>query len=578
MLKWLFKSTFYRKIQISLFIFILFPLAIASVFSYSLIREVVVEKVKDSRQNVVNVYASDLNQTVEEIVYATNLYGKPGSNTFEDIRAFKDVGQLSSFENYQRYARISDFLRLSFSKTSVLKAEVFYLNNSNFLISGSNTLEYSFLKNSHSKALDPKWRNTLDPNRIYWITESELGISPLTENESYYFAVRAYKDFSNGKKLGVIFVGIPHGYFKQLFKNLDSGTFLLYDDKKQLIIQYPEKEIGTREGEELKVGATVPASNWKLLYRSSFRNITGEISQTFRFYAISLSISILIFLIISVFIGSSIYKPLNRLRKVAEQFGNENLSVRFPVEGKDEIAVLGNAFNNMLDQIKQWIGKFKKEQEEKRLIELQALFAQIRPHFLINTLNSIKCNLILNNDHIHSRQIDSLMRLLRGYMRVDELTPLKKECELLVDYADIMKMRNDMTLDLLIDIPEEWEDFRVPRLILQPLVENAIIHGFNEDLHKPTIIIVARSVNQQLFIEVRDNGIGMSEEKIKWLQSNLHDEAEQKEGKKHIGLRNVFQRLMLTYGPEVSMDIHNNENTGLSIRISIPIKRAMVND
>ncbi len=538
----------------------------------------VVEKVKDSRQNVVNVFASDINQTVEEIVYATNLYGKPGSNTFDDIRAFKDVGQLSSFENYQRYARISNFLRLAFSKTSGLNAEVFYLNNSNFLISGSNILGYSFLKNSHSKALDTKWRNTLNPNRIYWMTESDLGISPLTEKESYYFAVRVYKDITSGKNLGVIFVGIPHEYFRQLFTDADKGTFLLYNDKKQLIIQYPENETGSKEGEKLKVGATVPAANWQLLYRSSFKNITGEISQTFRFYAISLSISILIFLMISVFIGRSIYKPLNKLRRVAEQFGEGNLSVRFPVEGKDEIAVLGNAFNNMLDQIKQWIGKFKKEQEEKRLIELQALFAQIRPHFLINTLNSIKCNLILNNDHIHSQQIDSLMRLLRAYMKVDELTPLKKECELLIDYSNIMKMRNDMNLDLLIDLSEEWEDFRVPRLILQPLVENAIIHGFNEVLHKPVIVIETSCMNQQLIIEVRDNGIGMPEEKIKCLLSNLHDETEQNEGKKHIGLKNVCQRLKLTYGPEVSIDIHNNEYLGLSIRLSIPIKKGIVND
>lgn len=573
MLKWLFKSTFYRKIQISFIIFILFPLAIASVFSYSLIRGVVIEKVKDSRQNVVNVFAGNLNQTVEEVVYATNLYGKPGSNTFEDIRAFKDVGQLSSYDNYQRYARISDFLRLAFSKTSGLKAEVFYLNNSNFLISGSNTLGYSFLKNSHSKALDLKWRDTLNPNRIYWMTESDLGISPLTEEESYYFAVRVYKDFSNGKNLGIIFVGIPHEYFRQLFTDADKGTFLLYNDKKQLIIQNPENGIESKKMKELKVGATVSAANWNLLYRSSFQNITGEISQTFRFYAISLSISFLIFLIISVFIGRSIYKPLNRLRKVAEQFGNENLSVRFPVEGNDEIAVLGNAFNNMLDQIKRWIGKFKKEQEEKRVIELQALFAQIRPHFLINTLNSIKCNLLLNNDHIHSSQIDALMRLLRAYMRVDELTPLKKECELLIDYSDIMKMRNDMNLDLLIDLPEEWEDFRVPRLILQPLVENAIIHGFNEVLHQPAIVVETSCVNQQLIIEVRDNGIGMPEEKIICLLSNLHDEKEQNEGKTHIGLKNVFQRLKLTYGPDVMIDIHNNENVGLSIRLSIPLKR-----
>jgi sensor histidine kinase YesM len=570
-LKWLFTSTFYRKIQISLIIFILIPLAFASIFSFFLIRNVVVDKVENSRQNEVNVIASDLNKTVEEIIFASNIYGKPESNIFDDLIAFKDVSHLSSFEDYQRYQRITEFIQFAFSKTSGLNAQVFYLNNSNFFISESSTLDYSIFKNSQSKVLDLAWRNSLDPNRLYWMTAEELGILPLSEKETYYFAVRTYKDFNNGKNLGVICVGIPSEYFQHQLLNADKGEFYLYD-KDQLIFQYPQKEIVPKDVEKVEVSATVPAANWKILYRSPYQNITGEISQTFRFYAVYLAISISIFLIISFFIGSSIYKPLNKLKRVAEQFGNGNLNVRFPAKGNDEIAVLGNAFNNMLDQIKQLIGEFKKEQEEKRIIELQALFAQIRPHFLINTLNSIKCNLILNNDQIHSSQIDSLMRLLRAYMKVDELTSLKQECELLIDYSDIMKMRNDMKLDLLIDLPKELGDFRVPRLILQPFVENAIIHGFNDILQKPRIVIEARSIHQQLTIEVRDNGIGMSDEKIKCLLTNLHDETIQEEGKKHVGLKNVYQRLKLTYGPEVSFDIHPNEDAGLSICLSIPLK------
>ncbi|MFD3445949.1 sensor histidine kinase [Microbacteriaceae bacterium 4G12] len=571
-MKRLFTSTFYRKIQISMIVFILVPLAIASIFSYFLIRGVVVEKIENSRQNMVNVIASDLNKTVEEIIFASNIYGKPENNIFDDLVAFKDVSQLSSFEDYQRYLRISEFIQFAFSKTATLNAQVFYLNNSNFFISERGTLDYSSLQNARSKVLDLTWRNLLDPNKLYWMTASELGISPLNKSAPRYFAVRAYKDFASGKNLGVIFVGIPPEYFQHLFINADKGEFLLYNNEEQSIYQYPEKEKISEDVEKIEVSATVPAANWKIIYRSSFKNITSEISQLFRFYAVFLSISVLIFLIISVFIGSSIYKPLNRLRRVAEQFGDENLNVRFPVKGDDEIAVLGNAFNNMLDQIKQLIGRVKKEQEEKRIIELQALFAQIRPHFLMNTLNSIKCNLILNNDNIHSHQIDSLMRLLRAYMKVDELTPLKQECKLLGDYIDIMNMRNDMNLVLHIDLPEELEDFQVPRLILQPLVENAIIHGFNEVLHEPTIFIEVRSVNQQLIIEVRDNGIGMSHEKIKSLLSKLNDETIHEEGKKHVGLKNVYQRLKLTYGSEVSIDIHTNEKLGLSICLYIPLK------
>ncbi len=557
-------------------VFILLPLAIASFFSYFLIKGVVVEKVKNSRQYVANVIASDLNKTIEEIVYASNTYGNQVNNIFDDLVAFKDVSQLSSFKDYQRYSRITDFIQFAFSKTAGLNAQVIYLNKRNFFISENSTLDYSSLQNAHSKVLDLKWRNSLDPNKLYWMTASELGISPLTKTEPHYFAVRVYKDFTTGENLGVIIVGIPPQYFQYLFLNADSGEFLLYDNKKQLIFQYPEKEKPSEYTEKLEVSASVPATGWRILYRSLFNNITGELSRTFGFYAIFLAVGISIFLIISVFIGNTIYKPINRLRKVAEEFGDGNLSVRFPVEGDVEIAILGNAFNNMLNHINQLIRKIKKEQEKKRLIELQALFAQIHPHFLINTLNSIKCNLILNDDNIHSHQIDSLMRLLRAYMKVEELTSLKQECELLIDYADIMMMRNDMKLELLIDLPKDLEDFQVPRLILQPIVENAIIHGLNDVHHEPKIVIEVRNNNQQIIIEVRDNGVGMPNEKINNLLAKLNNKPLHGAGKKHVGLKNVYQRLKLTYGPDIFFDIHANEIFGLSICLYIPLKSEIV--
>jgi two-component system, sensor histidine kinase YesM len=252
--------------------------------------------------------------------------------------------------------------------------------------------------------------------------------------------------------------------------------------------------------------------------------------------------------------------------------------VRFPVKGNDEIAVLGNAFNNMLDQINLLFARVKQEQEDKRIIELQALFAQIRPHFLINTLNSIKCNLILSNDPIHSSQIDSLMRLLRAYMNVDELTTLNQECKLLVDYTDIMKMRNDMNLKLMINLPQELEIFIVPRLILQPLVENAIVHAFHDELpYNPIICINVQSVNGKVIIEVLDNGVGMAPEKIKNVLTSLEADEKQDEHNEHIGLKNVYQRLKLTYGRDMSLDIYANEELGVSIALNIPMEEKFIN-
>ncbi|HLR74457.1 MAG TPA: sensor histidine kinase [Virgibacillus sp.] len=572
-MKRLFKSSFYKRIQLSLFVFILLPLAFASIFSYMLIKDVVIEKAENSSQGVVNIIADDLNKNIEDIIYASNIIGNPGTSTFEELRQFKDVSELSSYENYQRYKRISDSLSLDYSKTAGLDSKVFFVNKKGFIINGLNNI---FTPEALADIVDMEWINHLQPNKLYWQEAEGLETKFAEQEESYYFAVRVFNDSTSKEKIGAVFIGIPYDYFKDLFATSESGTFLLYDDKDQLIYRYPADDPALVDDEYFEVHAHVGASDWQVIYRSSVSNITEEISQMFSFYAIVIMACVLVFLIISIFISRSLYRPLNQLGIVAKQFGNENFDIRFPVSGDDEIATLGTAFNNMLDQIKRLFTRVKQKQEEKRLIELQALFAQIQPHFLINTLNSIKYNLILDGDTEHSEKINSLMRLLRANMQVDELTTLEHECKLLVDYNEIMQIRNDRTVDLVIDLPKEIETFQVPRLLLQPLVENAIVHGFEEEVSNPSIYIQIQNDKGKIIIEIVDNGKGMTDEQLKRINASLDEPLEITEdlnadhSQHRVGLRNVSQRLKMTYGSESRLSIKDNDQLGVTIRVEIP--------
>lgn len=572
-MKRLFKSSFYKRIQLSLFVFILLPLAFASIFSYMLIKDVVIEKAENSSQGVVNIIADDLNKNIEDIIYASNIIGNPGTSTFEELRQFKDVSELSSYENYQRYKRISDSLSLDYSKTAGLDSKVFFVNKKGFIINGLNNI---FTPEALADIVDMEWVNHLQPNKLYWQEAEGLETKFAEQEESYYFAVRVFNDSTSKEKIGAVFIGIPYDYFKDLFATSESGTFLLYDDKDQLIYRYPADDPALVDDEYFEVHAHVGASDWQVIYRSSVSNITEEISQIFSFYAIVIMACVLVFLIISIFISRSLYRPLNQLGIVAKQFGNENFDIRFPVSGDDEIATLGTAFNNMLDQIKRLFTRVKQKQEEKRLIELQALFAQIQPHFLINTLNSIKYNLILDGDTEHSEKINSLMRLLRANMQVDELTTLEHECKLLVDYNEIMQIRNDRTVDLVIDLPKEIETFQVPRLLLQPLVENAIVHGFEEEVSNPSIYIQIQNDKGKIIIEIVDNGKGMTDEQLKRINASLDEPVEITEdlnadhSQHRVGLRNVSQRLKMTYGSESRLSIKDNDQLGVTIRVEIP--------
>ncbi|NOU85994.1 HAMP domain-containing protein [Paenibacillus sp. LMG 31460] len=571
-MNWLMRFSFYRKTQLSFSILILLPLVFVSILSYFLIKGVVIDKVHASNQNVVDVISSDLNKNVEDIIYASYLFSNKGSSLFSDLLAFKDVQKLNNSKDYFTNKRISEFLDMSFSKTSGLNAQVFFVNKSHYVIyATNNSLDYPDLTRWLSEVNNTELNKNVGPIPIRWMEVDHLKQSYSSETESYYFAVKVISDPDNGDILGTLYVGIPHEYFARTFARGGTGQFQLYTTEGELIYQYPKEAALPERKHELEVQNNIPKVGWKLVYKFSSQEITAEISRMFSIYAIILSMCILSFLIISVFIAKTLHTPLNKLRKTAEQFGNGNRLVRFPVSGKDEVAVLGLAFNRMLDQINLLIAEVEQEQEEKRIIELDALFSQIRPHFLLNTLNSIKCNLATEGDSINSRQIDALMSLLRAYMRVNEPCYLKQECKLLVDYVEIMQMRNDMRLQLHIDLSEELEDMEVPRLVLQPLVENAIVHGFSEIPEHASIWVSAEQSDGECLIEVKDNGTGMNETEMKELLKRvLQSKTEPQASNQRIGLANVYNRLRLTYGTKVNMDIRSNEFGGLSIILHFP--------
>lgn len=565
-MKWLMRFSFYRKTQISFSIFILLPLTFVTLVSYTLVKNMVIDKVHDTNQSVVNVISSDLNKNVEDIIYASYLFSNKNSSFYNDLVSFKDVQKLSSSLDYFTSKRISEYLDIAFSKTSGLNAQVFYVNKSNFVsYATNNSLDYTDLTRWLSQ-VNPSELNNIPTSPVQWLKSKRIKQVYTNVSESYYFAVKVIRNADNGEMIGTLYVGIPAEYFDHSFARSGSGQFQLYNSEGELIYSYPKEHSLLDRISELEVQSTIPRAGWRLVYQFSSKEITAEISKVFSFYAIILSLCILLFLIISFFIAKTLHTPLNKLRNTAEQFGGGNRLVRFQVSGKDEVSVLGGAFNHMLDQINLLITEVEQEQEEKRIIELDALFSQIRPHFLLNTLNSIKCNLVTEGDSVNSRQIDALMSLLRAYMRVNERCTLLQECKLLGDYIEIMQMRNDISVQLDIHIEKELEDMEVPRLWLQPLVENSIVHGFADISVQAAIWVSAEKQKGQCRIEVKDNGTGMNETEMnellrRVLQSGLEPQA----SNQRIGLANVYNRLRLTYGKDVKMDIRSNELGGTSV-------------
>ncbi|MFD2114582.1 sensor histidine kinase [Paenibacillus yanchengensis] len=283
----------------------------------------------------------------------------------------------------------------------------------------------------------------------------------------------------------------------------------------------------------------------------------------------------LLLIVISVFlallISKTIYKPIIKLVEQAGRITRGNLQVPIVDEGKDEISYLTDRFNNMVVRIQQLLEETEREQQQKREIEIQMLQAQINPHFLFNALNSLKWTAQLSQADSVSTGLGALAALLRNTI-VDkqEHVSLTEEIRNIDHYVIIQKMRYGATFDVNVELDPQVEQCLVPKFILQPLVENAIIHGQEGIQHHLIITITCSLQHNMLQITISDNGAGIPEQRLEQLLQG--ERSEKSSGRlANIGLMNVQDRIVLSFGKQYGLRIVSKVNEGTIVYVALPL-------
>lgn len=277
------------------------------------------------------------------------------------------------------------------------------------------------------------------------------------------------------------------------------------------------------------------------------------------------------------FISGSISNPIRDLRKMAASIAEGNLNVRVENRNTDEIASLGTSLNTMAGKLQELLDRSIKEQENLKKSELKALQAQINPHFLYNTLDTIVWMAEANK----SEQVIEIVEALSKFFRITlskgkDWISIRDEIEHVRSYLIIQKIRYRDILNFRIEVDEEILDYNILKLTLQPIVENALYHGIKNRRAGGEILIRGSKIDDKnvILLEVIDNGIGMTKERLDEVQAELdNDNTEPSIKENGFGLNNVHKRIELYYGKNYGVSIQSENNKGTHVSLCIPCER-----
>lgn len=434
-----------------------------------------------------------------------------------------------------------------------------------------------------------------------WYRKALLGEEVITSShvqnvvsDEFPWVVTLSREISGraGDEGAVLFVDLNFSSISHLCEktNLgDKGYVFITDDAGNLIYHPKQRLIYSGLWEEeftpdmLAEGDVVFSRDGQKLYTISKSEITGwtmvgvtyleeMMSRTNRlrnlFYLMAI-VLVGVALMLSVFLTDMVTMPLRKLRETMKvvEGGNFDVEIEEPDTG-DEISDLFRSFRSMILKIRELIEQNTAEQREKRKSELNALQAQINPHFLYNTLDSIIWMAEGGNRKDVVLMTSSLAKLLRkSISNKNEMVTLEEEIEYTRSYLTIQKMRYVDKLEYEIDVEPAVMRMEIVKLIIQPLVENAIYHGIKYKEGKGLIRITGGFEEDQIVLRVSDNGVGMTEEEL----SHVFDERVTDTRKNGVGVLNVHRRIRLYYGGEYGLSFESTKGEGTCVSIHLPL-------
>ena len=310
-----------------------------------------------------------------------------------------------------------------------------------------------------------------------------------------------------------------------------------------------------------------PRMGWVYLIVSPFSNINqlvlSHLSQIF-----ITCVACIVFALVSAYsISRIITRPIFSLNKTMEKVKNGNLEVRQENIPNDEIGMLGQTFNSLLDKISELMNNIKEQQKNKRKLQLQLIQAQVKPHFLYNVLEMVNSFI---RDHMDDYALNSIAHLANFYRTSlsdgHDIISIGREVNMTENYLSLQQLRYIEFMEFSLDVADEISSCQIPKLTLQPLVENAIYHGLKTKCEKGELKVTGYLKDKRIFFEIYDSGAGMDCDTI----TSIYDSLKEERLTKDFGISNIVKRLNIHFNNKAEIEIHSEPGKYSLFILSFP--------
>lgn len=556
-------------------------LLIIGLVSYYLMANTLKKNSREFVNETVKIISKDITKNL-------NQYDEISSSiAFDENLSSLLSGEINDYNYFIKSNKVKQKLYYFTQNLMDLKSIFIYpLSGTAVLRSNDNIIynDMNYIDNEPFKSL------ASNPKTKGWSTSPVAGYDP--EGGNYLYFLRSIPSF--GVSNGLIQMQIHEESIFNIYKDASFGkdSTIFIADENGYIISHPNKKtISTRietsligninqdsgsftvelDGKNyMIVYKTIPSAKWVLIAKIPINYIESNNQWLLTISLIIFIISLIFIILISIWVSSKIASPLERVGKAMKQLEKGDFEIRLDYDSNNEIGKIYKRYNSMSAEIKNLMEVIRKEEKKKKEAYIKALQAQIKPHFLYNTLFTAKCLASIKKQPQIEELLDSLIKLLMASInKGGEFVSVNEEIEYIKNFALIQKYRFEDKFKVIFNISSEIQNFIIPKLLIQPIVENAIIHGMDGEISFIEVKIEGRVEGEDVILRIRDNGKGIDADKINMILQT--SENEDKNVFSGIGIKNVNERIKLYFGDQYGLYYLNDIEKGTEVVIRLPV-------